>query len=191
METQGVVEAVVLDLASHKTERLPLTRLERFAAPVWLDEHRVAALNQGHTSYDWVDIQTGVRGSITKPRQGWVFDAACSPRDGTIAIRRNTSGVGQSLWDVSPDGAARLLDSEHEAVARGIPFWNAAGDLFVFDPISGDVERLAVDTGVATRWVNIPIREGFAVNDVPWFDGDDLLVTEIRRTYDLAVILAQ
>jgi hypothetical protein len=163
---------LVTDRSGAVISRLPVDDVDPEAAPVWLDDHRIAVRTGDRLTYRGVDLVTGDQGAILDRRRGSTLWLTRSPRDGTLAMFRMgppAAGAGSAagsaagpaagpiehLWIQPPGGDPRPLqvdDVRHFLV----PSWTAAGELVVRTLETGEVSRVALDTGELTPIAQLP-----------------------------------
>ncbi|HEX7839383.1 MAG TPA: hypothetical protein VF469_18020, partial [Kofleriaceae bacterium] len=139
---------------------LPLADLDPDAAPVWLDDHRIAIRTDDRTTYHWLDLDTNEEGEIVDRLHGSTLWLTRSPRDGTLAMwRMGVPGVldarAEHLWLLPPGRDARPLhvgDTKHFLV----PSWSPSGELLVRALETGAVSRIAQGTGELTPIAQLP-----------------------------------
>jgi len=125
-----------VDLASGAVAPVGLTGTEA-TRPVWLDDHRIAAQRLDHSTYDWVDVDSGARGTVVDPAAGWMFELQRSPRDGTLAFAWNR-GEGPHAMTLDAGGTRDLGPLAYDELLRFTP----AGELLVFGSATGTISVL-------------------------------------------------
>jgi hypothetical protein len=146
---------LVVDRSGAAISRQPVDDVDPEAAPVWLDDHRIAVRTGDRLTYRGIDLVTGDQGEILDRRRGSTLWLTRSPRDGTLAMFRMGSPAGaaaaplEHLWIQPPGGDPRPLhvdDVKHFLA----PSWTASGELVVRALETGEVSRVALDTGELT-----------------------------------------
>ncbi|HEX3478557.1 MAG TPA: protein kinase [Kofleriaceae bacterium] len=148
---------LVTDRSGAVISRQPVDDVDPEAAPVWLDDHRIAVRTGDRLTYRGIDLVTGDQGEILDRRRGSTLWLTRSPRDGTLAMFRMGSptaaaaGAGplEHLWIQPPGGEPRPVhvdDVKHFLA----PSWTASGELVVRALETGEVSRVALDTGELT-----------------------------------------
>jgi WD40 repeat protein len=181
------VAIVVVDRTGAGSRRLPLDHLAREAAPVWLDDHRIAAQTDDRTTYRWFDLRTGAQGQIVDRLHGSTYWLARSPRDGMLAMWRNgapgAAGAADThLW-VQPVGhEARPLHVEQAIKYHLLPSWSPSGELLVCALETGELSRVTLDTGALTPIAQLPATPVSRLFDdhLMTLTGGDLLAVEIE-----------
>jgi dipeptidyl aminopeptidase/acylaminoacyl peptidase len=166
--------------------RLPLRGLEREAAPVWLDDHRVACQTEDRTTYRWFDLDTGEQGEIADTQHGSTYWLARSPRDGSFAMwRMGPPGAidasTEHLWIAPAGREPRPIHVAEAARHYLMPSWSPDGELLVRALDTGAVWRVALDTGELTPFAQLaatPLSRVFDDHLMILADGD-LLAVEI------------
>jgi serine/threonine protein kinase len=186
VDDHDAVSVVVIDRGGTVLRRLPLRGLEREAAPVWLDDHRVACQTDDRKTYRWFDLDTGEQGELTDTQHGSTYWLARSPRDGTLAMWRMgppdaLDARTEHLWIMPAGGEPRPVHVG--AVARHylLPSWSPDGELLVRALDTGVVSRVALDTGEVTPFAQLvptPTSRVFDDHLMILADGD-LLAVEI------------
>ncbi|HEX3765940.1 MAG TPA: protein kinase [Kofleriaceae bacterium] len=140
--------------------RIPLDDADPEAAPVWLDDDRIAVRTGDRITYRGFDVVTGDQGEILDRRHGSTLWLTRSPRDGTLAMFRMGSpdrgaGAAEHLWIQPPGGEPRPLhvDSIKHFL---VPSWTRSGELLVRALQTGEVWRVALDTGTLTPIAQLP-----------------------------------
>jgi hypothetical protein len=178
---QRTIELAVLE-RDGTLRRVPLRGLDPEAAPLWLDNHRIAARASDRIAYRWVDVDTGRRGELpTDRRLGSTLWPARSPVDGTLAMWRigahgSNDGPHGFLWLQRPDGTGERLDVD-DTTHFLVPSWSPSGDLLVRALETGRVSRVAPDTRELTPIAElppVPLRRLFD-DQVMTLPGGDLL----------------
>jgi hypothetical protein len=175
---------VVTDRRGAALRRLSLKPIAHGAAPVWLDDHRIAAQTDDRTTYRWLDITSGDQGEIVDSVHGSTYWLARSPRDGTLAMWRNgTPGAAgardEHLWIRRPDHEARPLHVAEAIKDHLLPSWSPTGELLVCALETGSVSRVALDTGELTPIAHVaptPVSRLFDNHLMTLADGDLLAV---------------
>ena len=190
------VATVVVDRNGKESRRLPLHHLARGPAPVWLDDHRIAAQTDDRTTYRWFDLDTGDEGDIVDRTYGSTFWLTRSPQDGTLAMWRNgppdASGARtEHLWVQEAGHDARPL---HVGEARRhylVPSWSPSGELLVRAFDTGKVSRVALDTGALTQIAQLPrmpLSRPFDDHLMTLADGD-LLAVELELGINVVAVV--
>ncbi|HEX8112071.1 MAG TPA: hypothetical protein VF516_30270, partial [Kofleriaceae bacterium] len=189
------VEVIVIDRTGEVQRRLPLRHLDRMAAPVWLDDHRIAAQAEDRTTYRWFDLVTGEEGDLVDRQHGSTYWLARSPRDGTLAMWRNglpDPHTPEHLWVQAPGRPARPLPVREAIGHYLLPSWSPTGELIVRALDTGEVSRVALDTGELTPIARLPgpsIRSSFDDHVMTLADGD-LLGVELELSLSVSAVLA-
>jgi WD40 repeat protein len=175
---------VVIDRTGAVSRRLPLQHLAREAAPVWLNDHRIAAQTDDRTTYRWFDLTTGDEGDIVDRTHGSTYWLARSPRDGMLAMWRN-GGPGATdahLWVQAVGLEARPLHVQEAVKQHLLPSWSPSGELLVRSLQTGVLSRVALDTGALTPIAQLPATPVSRLFDahVMTLAGDDRLAVEIE-----------
>jgi hypothetical protein len=185
----------VTDRGGIAQRRVALSDLDPDAAPVWLDDHRIAARTDDRTTYRWIDLATGEHGELVDRRHGSTLWLARSPRDGTLAMWRMgtpgaTSGDSRGLWLVSPGGDPAPL-SVADVGHFLLPSWSPSGELLVRAFETGVVSRAALDTGALTAIAQVPAMPiGRLFDDhVMTLPGGDLLAVDHELGADIAAVV--
>ncbi|HEX7839384.1 MAG TPA: serine/threonine-protein kinase [Kofleriaceae bacterium] len=159
VEEAKALAILVLDRSGRVLRRLPMQHRTSIAAPIWLDDHRIAAQTGDRTTYRWFDLETGEQGEVVDSAHGSTYWLTRSPRDGTLAMWRNgPPGVAKAehLW-IKPVGQpARPLHVAEAAEHALVPSWSASGELLVRARGTGQVWRVALDTGELTQIAQLP-----------------------------------
>jgi hypothetical protein len=175
---------VVIDRSGTELRRLPLQHLAREAAPVWLNDHRIAAQTDDRTTYRWFDLTTGDEGDIVDRTHGSTYWLARSPRDGILAMWRNGGpGVTDAhLWVQAVGLDARPLHVQEAVKQHLLPSWSPSGELLVRSLQTGVLSRVALDTGALTPIAQLPATPVSRLFDahVMTLAGDDRLAVEIE-----------
>jgi hypothetical protein len=148
---------LVTDRSGAVISRQPVDDVDPEAAPVWLDDHRIAVRTGDRLTYRGIDLVTGTQGEIFDRRRGSTLWLTRSPRDGTLAMfRMGSTAAGPAgarpldhLWIQPPGGDPRPLhvdDVKHFLA----PSWTASGELVVRALETGEVSSVALDTGDLT-----------------------------------------
>jgi hypothetical protein len=177
--------------------RLPLRHLDRMAAPVWLDDRRIAAQIEDRTTYRWFDLVSGEEGDLVDRQHGSTYWLARSPRDGTLAMWRNglpdPHDPAEHLWVQPPGQPARPLPVREAIGHYLLPSWSPTGELLVRMLETGEVMRVALDTGELTPIAHlppIPTRSTFDDHVMTLADGDLLAVDIELRVAVSAVVVS-
>jgi len=151
---------VVIDRDGKELRQLPLHPLARKAAPVWLDDHRIAAASEDYLSYQWFDLNSDLRGELMDSKHGGTYWLAASPSNRMLAVWRNgPPGIKDPatphLW-LQPRGGQLAALRVEDAVRHHLsPSWSPEGELFVRALQTGMVSRVALDTGALTPVVQL------------------------------------
>jgi len=197
IDEHEAVSVVVIDRSGTVLRRLPLRGLEREAAPVWLDDHRVACQTEDRTTYRWFDLDTGAQGEIADSLHGSTYWLARSPRDGTLAMWRMGAPEAldastEHLW-IQPVGhAPRPIQIATAARHYLLPSWSPDGELLVRELDTGAVSRVELDTGAVTPFTQLvatPTSRVFDDHLMMLADGD-LLAVEIDLGISLVAVRA-
>ena len=174
---------VVVDRNGAVLHRVPLHPIQRTAAPVWLNDHQVAAQTDDRATYRWYDLDTGKQGDIVDRAHGSTYWLARSPRDGTLAMWRNgppEAKDAEHLW-VKPVGQpVRPLHVPDAVQYHLLPSWSPSGELLVRALETGTVSRVA-DSGELisiAQLGKIPVSRLFDHHVMTRANGD-LLAVEI------------
>jgi hypothetical protein len=185
---------IVIDRGGHVLRRLPLDRLERMAAPVWLDDHRIAVLTGERTTYRWFDLRTGEQGDVVDREHGSTYWLTRSPRDGTLAMwRMGTPGTldahTEHLYVQRVGHQAEPLHVDEAYTHLLVPSWSAAGDLLVRALDTGVVSRVALDTGKLTPIATLSEtpQDDMSDDHVVMLPDGDLLAVDIELSVHVAV----
>ena len=189
------VGIVVIDRSGAALRSVPLRHVERTAAPVWLDDHRIAAQTDDRTTYRWFDLSTGEQGEITDRQYGSTYWLARSPRDGMLAMWRNGppdpgDARPEHVWIAPAGGAARPLHVDDAVRYHLLPSWSPSGELLVRALETGVVSRVALDTGALTPVAQLPptpVRTSFDDHVMTLADGD-LLAVEIELGIEVLAV---
>jgi Protein kinase domain len=186
VDEHSITSVVVIDRSGTVLRRLPLRGLEREAAPVWLDDHRIACQTEDRTTYRWFDLDTGEQGEIADSQHGSTYWLARSPRDGTLAMWRmgppgRLDAHTEHLWIAPPGREPQPLHVPEAARYYLMPSWSPDGELLVRALDTGAVSRVALDTGELTPFAQLattPLSRVFDDHLMILADGD-LLAVEI------------
>jgi hypothetical protein len=167
----------------------------REAAPVWLDDHRIAALTADRTTYRWFDLDTNEQGKIVDGGYGSTYSLTRSPRDGTLAMWRNgppgeIDARPEHVWLQTVDHPAHPLHVADAARHFLMPSWSPSGELLVRALETGVVSRVVLDTGElipVARLSAVPMRRLFDEHLMTLPDGD-LLAVDIDRGFQIMVV---
>jgi hypothetical protein len=150
----------VIDRSGTVISRVPVEDVDPEAAPVWLDDHRIAVRTADRITYRAIDLVLGDQGEILDRRHGSTLWLTRSPRDGTLAMYRMGSpdagdAAAEHLWIQPPGRDARPL---HVGNVKYFltPSWTADGKLLVRALQTGEVWRVALDTGKLTPFAKLP-----------------------------------
>jgi protein kinase-like protein len=188
---------VVLDANLTVTQRIALADADPEAAPVWLDEQRIAVRSGDRARYRWYDIDApdrGDHGEIGDRRSGSMLWLARSPRDGALAMWKMGAPEAiartEHLWLQPPGDAAAALHVDEAARAFLVPSWTPSGELLVRSLQTGVVSRVALDTGELTRLAQLPETPLSQLFDdhLVALDGGDLLAVNHELGADVAMI---
>jgi len=140
--------------------RLAVDDADPEAAPVWLDDHRIAVRTGDRITYRGFDLVTGDQGEILDRRHGSTLWLTRSPRDGTLAMFRMGAaepgpGPAEHLWVQPPGGEPRPLHI-HNGKHFLVPSWTRSGELVVRALQTGEVWHVALDTGALTPIAQLP-----------------------------------
>jgi hypothetical protein len=185
------VAIVVTDRTGSHRRRLPLQDLDSSTAPVWLTDHRVAALSRDDANYLWFDLDTGDHGALLDRVFGGIGWLARSPRDGTLAFwatgRPGATGQdAEHVWLIAPGHEPAPLVLGDVGNEPMVPTWSARGDLLLYAFQTGVVSRVAREAGQLTpiaRLAPSPFPE--ELMELP--DGS-LLATRHELDLDLAAL---
>jgi serine/threonine protein kinase len=153
---------VVTDRDGKHERPLPLRHLARQAAPVWLDDHRVAAAFEDYLAYQWFNLNSGSQGDLMDSQHGGTYSLTLSPLDGMLAMWRNgppgqTDARTERVWLQPPDGKPFPLYIENAERYHLSLSWSPGGDLFARAVQTGAVFRVAFAPGALDRGTLIPI----------------------------------
>ena len=175
---------ITVDRTGAVSRRVPLAHLSRDAAPVWLDDHRIAAQADDRTTYRWFDLTTGEQGEVVDRSHGSTYWLARSPRDGTLAMWRNGAPgtADPHLWLQAPGGVSHPLPVEAAVKHHLLPSWSPSGDLLVCALETGMLSRVALATGALTPVARLPATSVSRLfdNHLMTLAGGDLLAVEIE-----------
>jgi protein kinase-like protein len=172
----------ILDRSGRERARMPLDHVDRVAAPIWLDDHRIAVRTDDRSTYRQLDLGAGDQGEILDSQHGATCLLSRSPHDGTLAMWRNgppgeIDVRTEHLWLVSGQAVRRL--HVEDAIRHFLaPSWSPSGELLVRAP-DGMVSRVALDTGALTPITKLPAQQlGYRYDDhvMPLTGGDLLAV---------------
>jgi dipeptidyl aminopeptidase/acylaminoacyl peptidase len=174
---------VVTDRDGGHARPLPLRHLARKVAPVWLDDHRIAAASDDYLAYQWFDLNSGSQGDLMDSQHGGTYWLARSPLDDTLAVWRNgppghTDARTEHLWLQPPGGKLVPLPIKDAPRSQLSPSWSPSGELFVRAQ-SGAVSRVARKTGELSPVAQLREIQCMTVCDNPLLfpaDGDFLVV---------------
>ncbi|HEY0476068.1 MAG TPA: serine/threonine-protein kinase [Kofleriaceae bacterium] len=186
---------VIVDRSGSVSRRMQLDHVGREAAPVWLDDHRIAVQSDDRTTYRWFDLTAGDQGEIVDTAYGSTYWLARSPRDGTLAMWRNgppaPSGVrAEHLWLRDVGHPARPLHVDDAMKHFLVPSWSPSGELVVRALETGVVSRVALDTGELTPFARLPPTPLSRVFDdhLMFLADGDLLGVEVELGVNVAVV---
>jgi serine/threonine protein kinase len=172
--------AIVVTDRDGKHERpLPLRHLARQSAPVWLDDHRIAAAFEDYLAYQWFNLNSGSQDDLMDSQHGGTYFLTPSPRTGMLAMWRNgppgqTDARTERVWLQSPDGKPFPLHLENAARYHLLLSWSPGGELFARALQTGAVFRVAFAPGALDRGTLIPIPTPLAqLHEVPCSTGCD------------------
>lgn len=181
---------VIIRWDGTELQRLPLDRLARESAPVWLDDHRILAQSDDWSTYRWFDLITGEQGNIMDSKHGGTYWLSARARDGMIAVWRNGlpgAANAKHLW-LQERGGEPVPFHVNDAVSELLsPSWSPSGELFVRALGTGVVSRVALGTKKLTPVAQLPrmplgqqydTRLMFAANG-------DLLAPDVELGMDL------
>jgi hypothetical protein len=148
------IALTVVDPTGGSQRRVPVAELDPDAAPVWLDDHRIAMRSDDRTTYVWFDLDTGARGELVDRHHGSTLWLARSPRDGTLAMWRMGAPDAihahtRRLWLQTLRGDARAIPIRDVGNFL-VPSWSPTGELLVRAYLTGEISRVALDTGELT-----------------------------------------
>jgi hypothetical protein len=150
----------VLDRSGAELQPLPLRHLGRKAAPVWLDDHRIAAASEDYLTYQWFDLKSGAQGVLMDSEHGGTYGLTRSPSGELVVWRNGPPGVKdprtEHLWLKPRDGELVPLHVEDAMRHHLSPNWSPEGELFVRALQTGVVSRVALDTGALTPVAQLP-----------------------------------
>ena len=190
------VAIVVVDRNGAVSRRLPLRHLARIPAPVWLNDHRIAAQTADRTTYRWFDLDTGDEGDLTDRTYGSTYYVTRSPKGGTLAMWRNgppdaNGARTEHLWVQEVGQEARPLHVGEALKHFLVPSWSPSGELLVRAFDTGLVSRVALDTGKLTpiaRLPRMPLDHPFDDHLMTLANGD-LLAVEIDPGINVAAVV--
>ena len=183
---------VVTDRDGGHARPLPLRHLSRNVAPVWLDDHRIAAASDDYLAYQWFDLNSGSQGDLMDSQHGGTYWLARSPLDGTLAVWRNgppghTDALTEHVW-LQPLGG-KLVPLHVDDAARHVlsPSWSPSGELFVRAVQTGVVSRVARDTGKLSKVVQLGELPCSTPCESPllFLTDDDFLSVDVERSLNL------
>jgi dipeptidyl aminopeptidase/acylaminoacyl peptidase len=184
---------IIIDRSGHVSRRLPLDHFEREAAPVWLNDHRIAVQTDDRTTYRWFDLNAGDRGEIVDSGYGSTYSLTRSPRDGMLAMWRNGPPGeinAHHLWLQATGEPAQPLHVADATKHFLVPSWSSSGELLVRALDTGVVSRVALDTGELTpiaRLPPTPLGRMFDHHLMALADGD-LLGAEIELGVNVEMV---
>jgi hypothetical protein len=188
------LELVIIDRTGNVSRRMPLEHIEREAAPVWLDDHRIAVQTDDRTTYRWFDLRGADQGEIVDSAYGSTYWLARSPTNGTLAMWRNGPPAGDArpehVWLREVGHQARPLHVDDATKHFLVPSWSRTGELLVRALETGVVSSVALDTGALTpiaRLPPTPLSRVFDDHLMILADGD-LLGAEIELGVNVAVV---
>ncbi|HEY6178702.1 MAG TPA: hypothetical protein VIX73_29830, partial [Kofleriaceae bacterium] len=152
---------VVLDASFHPTRRIAVGDIDPEAAPVWLDEHRIAVRTGDRTRYRWYALDGEAQGEIGDGDHGSTLWLTASPRSGVRAMwRMGPPGAidehTEHLWLQTPDGELRPLHVADAVRHYLVPSWSRSGELLVRSLQTGVVSRVDLETGELTLIARLP-----------------------------------
>jgi dipeptidyl aminopeptidase/acylaminoacyl peptidase len=188
-------QIIVIDRTGNVLRRLPLDHLARAAAPVWLNDHRIAAQIDDRTTYRWFDLDTEEQGDVVDRLYGSTYWMTRSPQNGTLAMWRmgpagNIDAHTRRLY-LKPIGKRELPVQVDDAVRHFlVPSWTPNGELLVRSLETGVVSRVAPGTGALTRIAQLPWTPQDEVYDdhLMTLPDGDLLAVEIELTLRVAAV---
>jgi serine/threonine protein kinase/Tol biopolymer transport system component len=160
VEDEGGRRIVVTDRDGRNPRPVQLGHLARKAAPVWLDDHRIAAAFEDYLAYQWFDLISGSQGRLMDSQHGGTYSLTLSP-DGTLAMWRNgppgqTDARTEHVYLQRPGGEPVPLHVENPARYHLSLGWSPEGELFARAVQTGEVFRVALDTGALQPVPAIP-----------------------------------
>jgi hypothetical protein len=185
---------VGLDANLKELHRIPVNEVDPEAAPVWLDEHRVAVRSADRKRYRWYDLTSNAQGEIGDDHHGSTLWLTRSP-DGTLAMwRMGPPGAidarTEHLWIERPGGALLPLHVDDAVKHFLVPSWSRSGELLVRSLQTGVVSQVALDTGVATQIAQLPETPLSQLYDdhLVALDNGDLLAVNHEIGADVAMV---
>jgi hypothetical protein len=186
----------ILDRSGRELQRMPLDHVDRVAAPIWLDDHRIAVRTDKRSTYRQLDLGAGDQGEILDSKHGATCLLSRSPYDGTLAMWRNGPPGGidadtKHLWLLNGH-AVRTLHVEDAIKHFLAPSWLPSGELLVRAP-DGVVSRVALDTGELTPIAKLPAQQlSYRYDDhVMALAGGDLLAVNHELGTSVATVRAE
>jgi hypothetical protein len=183
---------VVTDRDGGHARPLPLRHLSRKVAPVWLDDHRIAAASDDYLAYQWFDLSAGSQGDLMDIQHGGTYWLMRSPLDGTLAVWRNglpghTDARTEHLWWQPPGGKLVPLPVDDAARHYLAPSWSPSGELFVRAVETGVVSRVERDTGKLRKVVQLRETPCSTPCESPllFLTDDDFLSVDVERSMNL------
>jgi hypothetical protein len=151
----------VIDRTGLVLRTLPQYRLGRTAAPVWLNDDRIAAQTEDRTTYRWFDLPSGEQGDIVDRLHCTTSWLARSPVDGTLVMWRWGTFHDIDHLYLQPVGQeARPLHVDELVKHHLLPAWSRNGELLVRALETGEVSRVALDSGARRRSPSVPRARG-------------------------------
>jgi hypothetical protein len=192
-QRRSTTSLAIIDRSGRELERIPLDHIDRVAAPVWLDDHRIAVRTDDHSTYRRLDLGAGDQGEIIDSEHGATCLLTRSPQDGTLAMWRNgppgaIDASTEHLW-LLRDHAVGTLHIEDAIRHFLAPSWLPSGELLVRAP-DGVVSRVALDTGELTRIAKLPAQQfSYRYDDhVMPLTGGDLLAVNHELGTSVAMV---
>jgi serine/threonine protein kinase len=187
---------VIVNRTGRTTPRRSLQHFDLTAPPVWLEDGRIAVWTDDHTTYRWLDLETGAQGDLTDRDRGSVWSLTRSPRDGTLAMWRvgkpgAIDAHTEHLWLKLPGRDATPLHVDDARRFGLLPSWSRDGELLVRALETGRVSRVDLATGALTPIAKLPaMLQNSSQNDqhlLPLPDGD-LLAVETEPGLNVSIV---
>jgi hypothetical protein len=192
-QRRSTTSLAIIDRSGRELGRIPLDHVDRVAAPVWLDDHRIAVRTDDRSTYRQLDLGAGDQGEIIDREHGATCLLTRSPHDGTLAMWRNgppgaLDARTEHLW-LLRGHAVRTLHVEDAIRHFLAPSWSPSGELLARAP-DGVVSRIAPDTGELTPIAKLPAQQlSYRYDDhVMPLTGGDLLAVNHELGTSVAVV---
>jgi hypothetical protein len=167
--SEASLSLIIVDRGGDVSRRMRIDNVMSEAAPVWLDDHRIAVLTADRTTYRWFDLDTNEQGKIVDGGYGSTYWLTRSPRDGTLSMWRNgppgqIDARPEHIWLQTVDRPAHPLHVTDAARHFLMPTWSPSGELLVRALETGVVSRVVLETGElipVARLPAVPMRRLF------------------------------